>query len=90
MDLVVRTTTPVESSYILFFQVSQIFIFPEVCKIYTWIRYAFLLIEITIKKLLSQVLFPFTVGGLGMVMAGYVLDTVQRWDFFKQVGFFHL
>uniref|UniRef100_A0A0N5AT29 Divalent cation transporter n=1 Tax=Syphacia muris TaxID=451379 RepID=A0A0N5AT29_9BILA len=35
--------------------------------------------------LFFQVLFPFMVGGLGMVMAGFVLDKVQQWDFFVQV-----
>lgn len=35
---------------------------------------------------LFKVLFPFVVGGLGMVMAGFVLDKVQQWDFFVQVN----
>lgn len=35
--------------------------------------------------LFFQVLFPFLIGSLGMVMAGWVLDTVQRWEFFIQV-----
>ncbi|XP_068109181.1 solute carrier family 41 member 3 [Hyperolius riggenbachi] len=32
-----------------------------------------------------QVLFPYLLAGLGMVMAGMVLDVVQHWDVFKTI-----
>ncbi|KAG9465303.1 hypothetical protein GDO78_018536 [Eleutherodactylus coqui] len=32
-----------------------------------------------------QVLFPYLLAGLGMVMAGMVLDAVQHWDVFKTI-----
>ncbi|XP_072552507.1 solute carrier family 41 member 1 isoform X1 [Salminus brasiliensis] len=32
-----------------------------------------------------QVLFPYLLAGMGMVMAGMVLDSVQHWDVFKVI-----
>ncbi|KAM8931121.1 solute carrier family 41 member 3 [Pelodytes ibericus] len=33
-----------------------------------------------------QVIFPYLLAGLGMVMAGMVLDVVQHWDIFKTIN----
>ncbi len=33
-----------------------------------------------------QILFPFTVAGLGMVGAGIVLDIVQHWKVFEEIN----
>ncbi|GMR50573.1 hypothetical protein PMAYCL1PPCAC_20768, partial [Pristionchus mayeri] len=35
--------------------------------------------------LFFQVVFPFTIAGVGMVFAGVVLDYVQNWEFFEEV-----
>uniref|UniRef100_A0AC35TI18 BTB domain-containing protein n=1 Tax=Rhabditophanes sp. KR3021 TaxID=114890 RepID=A0AC35TI18_9BILA len=35
--------------------------------------------------LLVQVLFPFLIAGLGMVLAGTLLDVVQHWPLFKKI-----
>ncbi len=35
--------------------------------------------------ILLQILLPFFIAGFGMVGAGVVFDTVQHWDFYKNV-----
>lgn len=41
--------------------------------------------EESAKAIGLQVIFPYLLAGLGMVMAGMVLDSVQHWDVFKQI-----
>uniref|UniRef100_A0A8R1Y2U6 SLC41A/MgtE integral membrane domain-containing protein n=1 Tax=Onchocerca volvulus TaxID=6282 RepID=A0A8R1Y2U6_ONCVO len=36
-------------------------------------------------SLFLQILFPFVLAGLGMVLAGFVLDIVQHWNLFVEV-----
>ncbi|XP_061155154.1 solute carrier family 41 member 1-like [Syngnathus typhle] len=37
------------------------------------------------RAICLQVLFPYLLAGMGMVMAGMVLDNVQHWDVFKVI-----
>ncbi|XP_060793057.1 solute carrier family 41 member 1 isoform X2 [Neoarius graeffei] len=39
----------------------------------------------TSVSICAQVMFPYLLAGLGMVMAGMVLDSVQHWDVFKVI-----
>lgn len=41
--------------------------------------------EESAKAIGLQVIFPYLLAGLGMVMAGMVLDSVQHWDVFKKI-----
>lgn len=41
--------------------------------------------EETSVSICAQVMFPYLLAGMGMVMAGMVLDSVQHWDVFKVI-----
>ncbi|KAF7695777.1 solute carrier family 41 member 1 [Silurus meridionalis] len=41
--------------------------------------------EETSWSICAQVMFPYLLAGMGMVMAGMVLDSVQHWDVFKVI-----
>ncbi|KAG7323867.1 hypothetical protein KOW79_013569 [Hemibagrus wyckioides] len=41
--------------------------------------------EETSTSICAQVMFPYLLAGMGMVMAGMVLDAVQHWDVFKVI-----
>ncbi|XP_072136329.1 solute carrier family 41 member 1 isoform X3 [Mobula birostris] len=40
----------------------------------------------TAQEVCSQVLLPYLLAGLGMVLAGFVLDIIQHWPVFKAVS----
>ena len=48
--------------------------------------YIFKYITVFIIAILLQVLFPFTVAGMGMVAAGFVFDYVDKWHVFKEIS----